>query len=305
MEQLCLTLEKDLVEFIKKRPRTAYCDTILEILLKVGLLDFHTFEGLSSLTEEVLCDYIRKTMGDHLDNQLGEIGWGELKQVLYEVRTSATIRSTFHRGIGPLLPDNSPKARPYRPTHHFVNATLLADTTEVMHMEQLANPVPPYSPFPGADTAGSSYEDPLINTGSTPPDSPPETPLEKSRTQYIPRAKYLRLVGEGVHTAKQPSALTTPTKTLSKKGRSSLIPINDPRVDPIRVALHFKEASSTLAACAQAGYSEDVLRDFINRRFSYRCSKTATLLKYTRFMVEFIEFAGSLDPLPLHGATVP
>ena len=146
MEQLCLTLEKDLVEFIKKRPNSAYCDTILEIFPQVGLLDFNTFEGLSSLSEGALCNYISKIAGGHLDNLLGEIVWGELKQVLYEVRTSATIRSTFHRGISPLLADKSPKSMPYRPTHHFVNATLLADTSEVMTMKQLASPNPPFSP---------------------------------------------------------------------------------------------------------------------------------------------------------------
>ena len=68
------------------------------------------------------------------------------------------------------------------------------------------------------------------------------------------------------------------------------------KIDPYLVPQKFYDWSPTLQACVGAGYSADKLREFVARSFSSRCSKLDTLLKRTRPMVGFLEFAGSRGP---------
>ena len=244
-------------------------------------------------------------MGGHLDNQLGEIGWIELKQVLYEARTSSLSRHTAHRGIEPLLPIHSPKVRPYSSTHHFVNATLPADTSEVMSVGEFAtfSPVPAQTHFPWGDSACTSFEEPIYTQGSTHPDVLSGPSLERKPTQYIHRAEFQRLEG-GNSSKKRHRTLSSPISASQESCTSSLSPLSDERVDPVKAALHFAHASSTLASCMQEWYTKDVTRGFISWCLSYRFGELDTLLNYTRFTAEFIEFPGPRGPHPRLGAAV-
>ena len=51
-----------------------------------------------------------------------------------------------------------------------------------------------------------------------------------------------------------------------------------------------------MKACIAAGYTREKLREFVLRAFTNRCSKYETPLKYTRFAVQFIQFAESRGP---------
>ena len=118
------------------------------------------------------------------------------------------------------------------------------------------------------------------STGITPSDN----------TRYIPLDQFLASKGRPV------------IKKEGKCKRPKLISLKDERIDPFEIAQQFYDHSETLQACITAGYSNEKLRDFALRAFSSRCSKHHTLLKYTRFMWEFLEYARSRHPpAPISG----
>ena len=102
--------------------------------------------------------------------------------------------------------------------------------------------------------------------------------------RYIPRDLFLASRGRPI------------IRKEGRQKRPKLISLKDERIDPFEIAQQFYDHSESLEACVTAGYPNDKLRDFVLRAFSSRCSKHHTLLKYTRFVWKFLEFARSRRP---------
>ena len=307
--KLTLALENDMETFTKHRTSDTYAGRIRLEFDNLGLVSFGTFHKLG-LNEKELLNAVKECQDSSLDTELGEVGLEQFFRVIREVRNRSAILPTSINNSG----GNSGKRiklaqvdlcpTPIAKSPAFLNVLAMVDSQEGERARQNAT----LTPIPNwwVEWCRSNGEKP---TPPAPWTDIPATPINPTvqSTQYIPRAQYL---------ATQPqSSQPRPTMGISSQGSTqgtqesvgrgpkplvkteyALIPLSDPRINTVRTALHFTEGSSTLLACRGAGYSDELIHDFLSRCFAHRRTKPQTLLKYTRFAVGFIDFATSKKP---------